>query len=210
MIGFTIILTHLNLSGKTQLSQMTPVDFIGNFVLGGIIGGVIYSDAIPLSQYIVVLLIGVSMISLINWISKHIRLIRKVTIGNPITIIKDGRFQMDTLKEKQNKIDIFNILSQMHTQGIHSFQEVYYAQIEPNGQLTIICNRAQMPSIILMKEQTLYHDELQKIDKDETWLQAELNKLQIQDESQIFLVEFWDGKIHVILQDGTMIPNRKR
>lgn len=33
-IGFAIAITHLNLSGKTQLSQMSPVDFIGNFVLG--------------------------------------------------------------------------------------------------------------------------------------------------------------------------------
>lgn len=46
ILGFAIVITHLNFSGKTQLSQMTPVDFIGNFVLGGIIGGVIYSDAI--------------------------------------------------------------------------------------------------------------------------------------------------------------------
>lgn len=39
IIGFVNVITHLNLSGKTQLSQMTPIDFIGNFVLGGIIGG---------------------------------------------------------------------------------------------------------------------------------------------------------------------------
>ncbi|MGP1190645.1 hypothetical protein ACJ8KY_23915, partial [Serratia sp. CY54781] len=71
VIGFVIVITHLNLSGKTQLSQMTPVDFIGNFVLGGIIGGVIYSDSIPLYQYVVVLLIGVGLISLLNAISKH-------------------------------------------------------------------------------------------------------------------------------------------
>lgn len=66
IIGFVIVITHLNLSGKTQLSQMTPIDFIGNFVLGGIIGGVIYSDSIPLYQYVLVLLIGVCLISLLN------------------------------------------------------------------------------------------------------------------------------------------------
>ena len=37
IIGFVIVLTHRNISVKTQLSQMTPVDFIGNFVLGGIL-----------------------------------------------------------------------------------------------------------------------------------------------------------------------------
>lgn len=63
IIGFAIVLTHMNLSGKTQLSQMTPIDFIGNFVLGGIIGGVIYSDTIPLYQYIILLFIGVFFIS---------------------------------------------------------------------------------------------------------------------------------------------------
>lgn len=35
VIGFVVVISHLNFSGKTQLSQMTPVDFIGNFVLGG-------------------------------------------------------------------------------------------------------------------------------------------------------------------------------
>lgn len=90
IIGFVIVLTHMNISGKTQLSQMTPVDFIGNFVLGGIIGGVIYSDTIPLTQYIIILLMGVSFISIINWVSKHISVLRAVTIGNPIPIIKNG------------------------------------------------------------------------------------------------------------------------
>ena len=121
IIGFVIVLTHMNISGKTQLSQMTPVDFIGNFVLGGIIGGVIYSDTIPLTQYIIILLMGVSFISIINWVSKHISVLRAVTIGNPIPIIKNGVFIMDSIHEKRNKIDILNITSRMHAQGIYSY-----------------------------------------------------------------------------------------
>ena len=39
IIGFTIILAHMNISGKTQLSQLTPIDFIGNFCFRGIMGG---------------------------------------------------------------------------------------------------------------------------------------------------------------------------
>jgi uncharacterized membrane protein YcaP (DUF421 family) len=101
-----IVITHLNLSGKTQLSQMTPIDFIGNFVLGGIIGGVIYSDSIPLYQYVFVLLIGVCLISLLNAISKYVHFFREMTIGQPIPIIKKGRFLVETISNKSNKIDI--------------------------------------------------------------------------------------------------------
>ena len=47
VIGFVIVITHLNLSGKTQLSQMTPVDFIGNFVLGALLGALSIAIASP-------------------------------------------------------------------------------------------------------------------------------------------------------------------
>lgn len=90
IIGFAIVITHMNLSGKTQLSQMTPIDFIGNFVLGGIIGGVIYSDTIPLYQYITILIIGVLFISSLNFLTKKFNFFRNVAIGNPIPIIKKG------------------------------------------------------------------------------------------------------------------------
>ncbi len=47
---------------------------------------------------------------------------------------------MENILEKPIKIDLINISSRIHAQGIHSFQEIYYAQIEPDGQLTIICD----------------------------------------------------------------------
>lgn len=101
LIGFLIVILHLNFSGKTQMNQMSPVDFIGNFVLGGIIGGVIYNQDIPLLQYIIVLLIGVLLISLLNWVCKHVWFFRSFAIGEPITIIKDGRFVMKNILEKK-------------------------------------------------------------------------------------------------------------
>lgn len=64
--GFAIIATHMYMSGRTQLSQMTAIDLIGNFILGGIIGGVIYSDTIPFKQYLLVLLLGVLLIYILN------------------------------------------------------------------------------------------------------------------------------------------------
>jgi len=78
------------LSGETKLSQMAPINSIGNFILGGIIGGVIYSDSVPLCQYVLVLLIGVYLISLLNAISKHVHFFRNMAIGQPIPAIKKG------------------------------------------------------------------------------------------------------------------------
>ncbi|MCG8707172.1 DUF421 domain-containing protein [Brenneria sp. 4F2] len=205
IIGFFIVIMHLNLSGKTQLSQMTPVDFIGNFVLGGIIGGVIYSDSIPLHQYIIVLFIGVGLISLLNAITKHVHLFRSIAIGDPLPIVKKGRFLMDNILRRKNKIDILNVASQLHSQGVNSFQQVTYAQIEPSGQLTVVCDDAKMPSVIIMKDGKIRQDELeQQIEKDEDWLKAQLAKHGLEEED-IFIAEFWDGKLMFILQDGKIV-----
>nr|ELR5135947.1 DUF421 domain-containing protein [Providencia rettgeri] len=207
IIGFAIVITHMNLSGKTQLSQMTPIDFIGNFVLGGIIGGVIYSDIIPLYQYITILIIGVLFISSLNFLTKKFNFFRNVAIGNPIPIIKKGQFIMENILKKGNKIDIINISSRIHAQGIHSFQEIYYAQIEPDGQLTVICDEKNMPSVILMKDGIVRNSELDSIERDEEWLMQQIELQGIASVDDIFLAEFWRGEVSFILRDGKI--NRK-
>lgn len=204
IIGFVVVITHLNLSGKTQLAQMTPVDFIGNFVLGGIIGGVIYTSAIPLYQYVIVLLIGVSMISILNFVSKHLFFFRDITIGNPIPIIENGKFVMENILEKHNKIDIINVASQLHSQGIYSFQKVSYAQIEPSGQLTAIVDSEERPSILIMQDGKIRDSELEGIEKSKEWLEDKIKAHKI-DPEQVFLAEFWENTLSFIMRDAQII-----
>nr|WP_314263522.1 YetF domain-containing protein [uncultured Moellerella sp.] len=202
IIGFSIVITHMNISGKTQLSQMTPIDFIGNFVLGGVIGGVIYTDSIPLYQYVILLIIGVCFISLLNYFSKKFNFFRSVTIGNPIPIIKNGNFMMDNFLKKENKIDIINITSRLRSQGIHSYQEIYYAQIEPDGQLTVVCDKSKMPSVVIMSNGSMRHSELEQIEKDEDWLKQEMKKQNIDNADDIFLAEYWNDQVNFVMKDG--------
>lgn len=201
LIGFLIVILHLNFTGKTQLNQMTPVDFIGNFVLGGIIGGVIYNEDIPIHQYIFVLLIGVGLISLLNWICKHVSFFRMFAIGEPIPIMKDGRFLMDNILRKKNKIDILNVASLLHAQGITSFQEVNYAQIEPSGSLTVLTDKGKYPSLILFKDGEARKTELERINKDEKWLEQKIQQHHLS-ENNLFLIEFWEGRLNFILRSG--------
>ncbi len=202
LIGFCVLIAHLNITGKTQLSQMTPIDFIGNFVLGGIIGGVIYSDTIPLQQYIILLLLGVLLISALNFASKHISSIRSITIGDPIPIMKNGQFILENILKSRNKLDIVSLTSQLHSLGINSFEEVRYAQVEPAGQLSVITKDASMFSVLLIKTGEIREQGLEIIEKDEAWLQEKLavENIQVKD---IFLGEFWDSQLTLHLYDGS-------
>lgn len=200
-IGFVIVIAHMNLSGKTQLSQFTPVDFIGNFILGGIIGGVIYSDSIPLSQYVIVLFIGTGFISGLNALTKKVAVFRSMAIGKSIPIIKDGQFLTEMIRKNKNRIDLFNLASQIHSQGIKSLQSIYYAQIEPSGQLTVFCDKKDLPSLILIAHGSMIPHNLEQIGKDKEWLSTELERSHTKLED-VFVAEFWDGKLSFTLADG--------
>lgn len=200
-IGFIIVIAHMNLSGKTQLSQFTPVDFIGNFILGGIIGGVIYSETIPLYQYVILLLIGSAFISGLNFLTKKVSAFRTMAIGKSIPIIKDRQFLTDIIKKNQNRIDLFNVASQLHSQGIKSLQLIYYAQIEPSGQITVFCDKKDLPSLILVSNGSIISHNLEQIGRDKEWLIGELSHSGTKLED-VFIAEFWDGKLSFTLADG--------
>ena len=43
IIGMSGVIFFLRISGKTQMAQLTPLDSVNAFVLGALIGGVIYN-----------------------------------------------------------------------------------------------------------------------------------------------------------------------
>nr|WP_314278256.1 hypothetical protein [uncultured Peptostreptococcus sp.] len=49
LIGFFAMAIIINLSGKGNLAPSSASDQILNYVLGGIIGGVIYNDSVKIS-----------------------------------------------------------------------------------------------------------------------------------------------------------------
>lgn len=209
IIGFTITILHLNYSGKTQMSQMNAIDLIGNFILGGIIGGVIYNNDITYTTYLTSLLIGILLINLINWGVKKTPLLKKFTVGNPILLVYNGKFLIDAIKNKKNKINIDAISSTLRIMGHSSFASIDFLQIEPNGQLSIITKdeKKPAPSIILVMNGTVDSTELKNIGKDENWLRASLNDLHIDSYDQIYLIEYYNKKLNIILEDGTVIQN---
>ena len=50
LIGFLALITIINISGKGNLAPNSASDQVQNYVLGGIIGGVIYNPSISILQ----------------------------------------------------------------------------------------------------------------------------------------------------------------
>lgn len=58
VLGLLALITVINLTGKGNLAPTTAMEQIQNYVLGGIIGGVIYSKDLHVFQFGIVLTNG--------------------------------------------------------------------------------------------------------------------------------------------------------
>ena len=71
-LGLLSLVFVINVTGKGNLAPSSAVDQIQNFVLGGIIGGVIYNSSITIIQYVTILIIWTILILLLKWLNTNI------------------------------------------------------------------------------------------------------------------------------------------
>ena len=62
LIGFLALITIINVSGKGNLAPNSASDQVQNYVLGGIIGGVIYNNSIKIIKLIAILYIWCALV----------------------------------------------------------------------------------------------------------------------------------------------------
>lgn len=210
-ISFTVLISYMSFIGKTQLTQFTAVDFIGNFIFGAVVGGSIYNDALPMIQFILLLLISVAFMLLLNFLSQNVMKFRAIAIGKPIPIIRHGKFLLDDIQQNKRKIDMLRILAQLHSMGYHSFSEVFYAEVETDGQLTAIKDTPIPPSEIVIYKGSILEEALEEVGVSKELFDRKLEEHQFSLED-IFLGEFYNQTLFVTTKEGkeTEVPLGKK
>ena len=56
-LGILTLIIQINVFGKSNLAPTTALDQLQNYVLGGIIGGLIYNPSITILQFFLVLIV---------------------------------------------------------------------------------------------------------------------------------------------------------
>lgn len=210
IIGMTVIIGYLNATGRNQISMMTSVDLVGNFVLGGVVGGIIYNDTLPITHYIALLFICVGVMVFYNYVSRKIGFLRKATIGQPIPIIRDGSFIMENLKQNANRIDLNDVATALRMQNIFSFEGIRYAQIETTGHVSVICDDDVFPSVFLVLKGEIVKDALDNMNRSENWLQHQLASLGFDRQEKVFLAQWIHDHMLVVGVDGRTVTGAQQ
>lgn len=203
LIGIILIVLYLRLTGKQQTAQLTPIDFIGNFILGGTIGGVIYNHTISFAEYISVLIVTLAIVSGLNYLTSKFIATRSLAMGKAYTIVEGGRFTQSALDDTDHKLDPVELLAELRGMGIFSLHDLQLVQREANGSLTVRRKGEGGVNYVLVSNGQIVADNLNLAHRDEDWLRHEISQAGVGELENIFLVELTpDNRLNIVDESG--------
>ncbi|WNB90573.1 DUF421 domain-containing protein [Bacillus sp. NEB1478] len=135
-VGFISLFVLTKVLGKTQISQITPFDFISSIFLGELVGNAMYDDEISIFMILYAIFIWGTLVYVVEIISQKFKKTRKFLEGAPSIVIRKGMIDREQLKK--NKLDINQLQNLVRQKGYFGLREVEYAILESNGTLSIL------------------------------------------------------------------------
>ncbi|WP_294611392.1 DUF421 domain-containing protein [uncultured Gilliamella sp.] len=196
LVVFICIILFLKITGKTSLSQMSSIDFIGNMILGGIAGGIIYNPKLTVLDFLVVIVIWTIIMYTSNYLKQKSQNAKAFIVGNPIILMDKGKLKLDAFASINMDISSFAVLLRM--KNIFTINTVDKAILEPNGQLTVVKKGDKDISVIVLEDEKPLTDVLENMGKDEVWLKSELSAQGYHSYEGLYCVEYYDQRLFVI------------
>ena len=195
-LGLFSLVFVINVTGKGNLAPNSATDQIQNYVLGGIIGGVIYNSSISILQYAVILMMWTILVLTLKWLSNNVHFVKRLIDGKPTLLIKNG--QIDPEACRSVGLSAAEVALKLRSQGIFQMKQVKRAVQEQNGQLIVVQMGDENPKYPVVTDGVIQVDVLESIGRNEEWLLDNLSKQGHDNVANIFIAEYDKGALTVV------------
>lgn len=144
MIG---ILVFLRIAGKAQMAQITPLDTVSAFVIGALVGGVLYNPDMSIWHILFALTVWTLFNMLVRFAMRSSRL-RHFIKGESVYLVKDGAINFKNFKRNSLEMEQFRLL--LRQKGIFSMFDTEDVIFETNGSVTVLSPNHTAPSFLLV------------------------------------------------------------
>lgn len=190
------LILQINLLGKGNLAPTSAIDQVQNYVLGGIIGGIIYNKNISVLEFIMVLLIWTLIVFIVKFAKDHNIWIRRFIDGRPKLLIQNGKLLVENCIKAG--ISANDLMFRLRAHGIYEVAKVKSGILEQNGQLVIIENDEENIRFPLINDGQINMDVVELIHHDEYWVIDQVHQAGFNGVEDIYLGEYINGKLALI------------
>ena len=144
VIVYFFLLLLLRVTGKRQVGQLAPFDLVLLLVLSNAVQNAMNGGDNSVAGGI----ISASALVLLNWLvglaTFRSKSIERFVEGRPEVLIHNGRLFTDVLERE--KLTHHELNAALRAAGCASIEEVHYALLENNGQITVQPRKDRPPA----------------------------------------------------------------
>ncbi|MGH4122883.1 MAG: DUF421 domain-containing protein [Clostridium sp.] len=223
VIGFFTLLIFTRILGKQQVSQLTFFDYVVGITIGSTASSLTTDLTSRAWPHWVGLFTWTALCLILQLITLKSKTAEKYLDGQATIVIINGKILEESMKKFRYTIG--DLLSQLRDKGIFDLEQVAYAILEKDGQLSILkkpeCDpvtprdlniktSAASIDFEVIYDGSIVPDNLESIHRSEKWLMTKLKKKGISDASQVFLATYnATSGLHIDLYDDHMKDNNK-
>jgi len=188
MIG---ILVFLRIAGKAQMAQITPLDTVSAFVIGALVGGVLYNPDMSIWHILFALAVWTGFNMLVRFAMRSARL-RHIIKGESVFLVKNGVINFKNFKRNSLEMEQFRLL--LRQKGIFSMFEVEDVLFEANGAVTVLPTGKTSDSFLLVNNGEFVASGLMQSGRSQAWALRVIKKNGFNGPGELFCMEWTPHK----------------
>lgn len=188
MIG---ILAFLRIAGKAQMAQITPLDTVSAFVIGALVGGVLYNPDMSMWHILFALAVWTAFNLFVRFCMRSARL-RHFIKGESEYLVKNGIINFKAFKRNSLEMEQFRML--LRQKGIFSMFDVEDVLFETNGAVTVSEPGEMAESHLLINNGAIVEHNLKRTHRSKSWVLHQLKSNGYDNPSDLFCMEWTPRK----------------
>lgn len=217
--SFVALLVLTRLLGKKQVGHLTFFNYVTGVTFGSTAAEIIVNRQITLLQGIVSLVLWTLLATIVALIGLRSVKAREVLDGQPTILVKQGKILEKALGKQHLNIDDLSMM--LRNKGVFSPEDVEFAILEPDGQLSVLIREENRPAtkkdmkaaistvrtipLELIVDGEIVDKNLRKADVSMHWLNQQLKKSGVHSMNQVFYAELQlDGTLYIDKYEDSM------
>jgi len=136
LIIYVVVLVAMRVAGRRSVGEMTAFDLVLLLIIAETTQQALLGDDFSLTNAVVLIVTLFSIDILLSFVKERWPAADRVIDGRPTILLSDG--QVDKAALKYTRLDENDLLAAARREGVATLDEVRYAVLEVNGNISII------------------------------------------------------------------------
>lgn len=207
VVGMIGILVFLRVAGKAQMAQLTPLDTVSAFVIGALVGGVLYNPDMSAWHILFALAVWTAFNLFIRFCMRS-ALLRRLIKGDSVYLVKNGVLNFKVFKRNSLEMEQFRLM--LRQKGIFSMFDVEDVRFETNGSVTMPGVGDTTISYLLVNNGAIVQSTLVHCERTEEWVMRVIHAYGYKRPSELFCLEWTPGRgFYLVARNGDVKRGRE-